>query len=93
MVADNLGSHKGARVRRALRAAGAKLVFLPPYRPDLNPIEMVFSKSKTLFRKHDARTVEAATIASARSWTRSARSNASDTSPTPGIWRLETIMV
>ena len=63
VVADNLGSHKGAEVRRAIRAAGAKLVFLPPYSPDLNPIEMVFSKLKTLLRKQDARTIETATTA------------------------------
>ena len=63
VVADNLGSHKSVEVRRAICAAGAKLVFLPPYSPDLNPIEMVFSKLKTLFRKEDARTVETATTA------------------------------
>ena len=63
VVADNLGSHKGPQVRRAIRKAGAKLVFLPPYSPDLNPIERVFAKLKTLFRKQDARTVETATPA------------------------------
>ncbi len=41
---DNLGSHKGKAVRRALRAVGAKLFFLPKYSPDLNPIEMFFAK-------------------------------------------------
>ena len=51
VVMDNLGSHKGAAVRRAIRAAGAKLFFLPPYSPDLNPIEQVFAKLKTLLRK------------------------------------------
>ena len=63
VVADNLGSHKSAEARRAIRAAGARLVFLPPYSPDLNPIEMVFSRLKTLFRKHDARTLETACTA------------------------------
>ena len=58
VVVDNLGSHKGAAVRRAIRAAGAKLIFLPPYSPDLNPIEQVFAKLKTLLRKDNARTVE-----------------------------------
>ncbi len=43
VIMDNLGSHKGKAVRRAIRAAGAKLLFLPPYSPDLNPIEQVFS--------------------------------------------------
>ena len=56
---DNLGSHKGRAVRRAIRAAGAKLFFLPPYSPDLNPIEQVFAKLKTLLRKAAERTVEA----------------------------------
>ena len=59
VIMDNLGSHKGARVRTAIRAAGAKLLFLPPYSPDLNPIEQVFAKLKTLLRKADPRTVEA----------------------------------
>jgi transposase len=51
VVLDNLGSHKGVAVRRAIRAAGAHLLFLPPYSPDLNPIEMAFAKLKTLLRK------------------------------------------
>jgi len=59
VVVDNLGSHKEARVRRMLRAAGIKLFFLPPYSPDLNPIEQVFSKLKRLLRKANERTVEA----------------------------------
>ena len=49
VVIDNLGSHKGKAVRRAIRAAGAKLFFLPPYSPDLNPIEQMFAKLKTPF--------------------------------------------
>jgi len=50
---DNLGSHKRQAIRRAIRAARAKLrfMFLPPYSPDLNPIEQVFAKLKTLLRK------------------------------------------
>ena len=59
VVLDNLGSHKGKAVRRAIRAAGARLFFLPPYSPDLNPIEQVFAKLKTLLRKAGERTVEA----------------------------------
>ena len=58
VIIDNLGSHKGKAVRTAIRAAGAKLFFLPPYSPDLNPIEQVFAKLKTLLRKADRRTVE-----------------------------------
>jgi len=59
VVIDNLGSHKGGAVRKAVRAAGAKLFFLPPYSPDLNPIEQVFAKLKTLLRKAAERSVEA----------------------------------
>jgi transposase len=59
VIIDNLGSHKAKAVRRALRAAGAKLFFLPPYSPDLNPIEQVFAKLKALLRKAAERTVEA----------------------------------
>ena len=59
VIMDNLGSHKRPVIRRLIRAAGAKLFFLPPYSPDLNPIEQVFAKLKTLLRKADQRTVEA----------------------------------
>lgn len=59
VIIDNLGSHKGKAVRRAIRATGARLFFLPPYSPDLNPIEQVFAKLKTLLRKAGERTVEA----------------------------------
>ena len=56
---DNPGSHKGSAVRAAIRAVGARLVFLSPYSPDLNPIEQVFVKLKHLMRKAAERTVEA----------------------------------
>lgn len=59
VILDNLGSHKGAAARKTIRRAGAHLLFLPPYSPDLNPIEMVFAKLKTLLRKAAERTVEA----------------------------------
>jgi transposase len=59
VIIDNLGSHKGKAVRRTIRATGAKLFFLPPYSPDLNPIEQAFAKLKTLLRKAAERTVEA----------------------------------
>jgi transposase len=59
VVMDNLGSHKSNLVRRALRAVGAKLFFLPKYSPDLNPIEMFFSKLKQGLRKAAARSKEA----------------------------------
>ena len=57
-IMDDLGSHKGKAVRRAIRSAGAKLFFLPKYSPDLNPIEQVFAKLKHLLRKAAARTIE-----------------------------------
>jgi transposase len=59
VILDNLGSHKGEHARKAIRAAGAHLVFLPPYSPDLNPIEQLFAKLKHLMRKAQPRTVEA----------------------------------
>jgi transposase len=58
VIMDNLGSHKGKAVRRLIRAAGAKLIFLPKYSPDLNPIEQVFAKLKHLLRKIAALTVD-----------------------------------
>ena len=63
VIMDNLGSHKGKAVRQLIRAAGAKLFFLPKYSPDLNPIEQVFAKLKHLLRKRAARTVEAVSAA------------------------------
>ena len=63
VIMDNLGSHKGRAVRQLIRAAGAKLFFLPKYSPDLNPIEQVFAKLKHLLRNAAARTVEAVCVA------------------------------
>ena len=60
VVLDNLGSHKGKAVRNMIRNAGAHLMFLPPYSPDLNPIEQVFAKIKHLMRRAMERTVETA---------------------------------
>jgi transposase len=59
VIMDNLSSHKVAGVREAIEACGASLVYLPPYSPDLNPIEQAFAKLKALLRKAAARTVEA----------------------------------
>jgi len=58
VVMDNLGSHKGKAVRQAIRAAGAKLLFLPKYSPDLNPIEQLFSKLKHWLRHAAERTYD-----------------------------------
>jgi len=54
---DNLSSHKRASVRELIEAAGARLLFLPPYRPDFNPIEKAFARLKALLRKAAERTV------------------------------------
>jgi hypothetical protein len=59
VILDNLDSHKGKAVRRTIRNVGARLVFLPKYSPDLNPIEQVFAKFKTLRRKAGARSYQA----------------------------------
>lgn len=59
VVMDNLSSHKGPRVRALIQAAGAELLFLPPYSPDFNPIEKAFAKLKALLRKAAERTVDA----------------------------------
>jgi transposase len=58
VVMDNLPAHKPDAVRTAIEAAGATLRYLPPYSPDLNPIEMAFSKFKALLKKAAARTIE-----------------------------------
>jgi transposase len=59
VIADNLSSHKVAGVKEAIEAAGARLVHLPPYSPDLNPIEKLFAKLKAMLRKAAQRTVHA----------------------------------
>ena len=59
VIIDNLGSHKGKAIRQTIRAAGAKLFFLPKYSPDLNPIEKFFAKLKHWLRKAARRTVDA----------------------------------
>ena len=59
VILDNLPAHKVTAARTAIEAAGATLLFLPPYSPDFNPIEQAFAKIKALLRKAAARTVEA----------------------------------
>ena len=59
VVMDNLSSHKGSRVRELLEERGCELIYLPPYSPDLNPIEEAFAKLKALLRRAGARTCEA----------------------------------
>ena len=69
VVLDNLGSHKGKAVRRAIRAVGARLLFLPKYSPDLNPIEQVFAKLKARVRKAAPRSLDAVSDAIANALT------------------------
>lgn len=59
VIMDNLSSHKRPAIRQAIRSVGARLLFLPPYSPDLNPIEQMFAKLKHLLRKAAKRTAEA----------------------------------
>jgi transposase len=70
VVMDNLSSHKVKGVREAIEAVGATLRYLPPYSPDLNPIEQFFAKLKSLLRKAGARTLEALDQAIADALTR-----------------------
>ena len=69
VILDNLGSHKGKAVRQAIRDVGARIVFLPKYSPDLNPIEQLFSKVKTLVRKAAPRSLDAVSDAIAQALT------------------------
>jgi transposase len=66
VIMDNLGAHKSKAVRQAIRAAGAKLIFLPKYSPDLNPIEKLFAKIKHHLRQAQARTKDAVSNAIAK---------------------------
>jgi transposase len=83
VVLDNLGSHKGKAVRKAVKAAGARLLFLPKYSPDLNPIEQVFAKIKGFVRKAAPRTLDAISHAIAQA--RLSQPNAKTISPAPGM--------
>ena len=69
VVLDNLGSHKGKAVRNAIKAAGARLLFLPKYSPALNPIEQVFAKIKGFVRKAAPQTLDAVFDALAKALT------------------------
>ena len=69
VVMDNLSSHKGGRVKELIEERGCELFYLPPYSPDLNPIEEAFAKLKALLRKSGARTREALIEAMGRALT------------------------
>lgn len=83
VILDNLPAHKGDDVRKAVEAAGATLLFLPPYSPDFNPIKNAFSKLKSLLRKAAARTV--ADLWHVTAWTHSHPQNVKTTSATAGM--------
>jgi transposase len=81
VILDNLACHRNAAARRAIEAVGAKLLFLPPYSPDLNPIENAFSKLKAMLRKAAAPPGTTCGKPSPRSSTPSHPANAQTTSP------------
>lgn len=81
VILDKLGAHKVAGVREAIQAAGAKLLYLPPYSPDLNPIEQVFAKLKADLRKAAARTLPDQRRRSAQPSTASHQRHAETASP------------
>ena len=87
VVMDNLAAHKVTGVREAIEARGAKLLYLPPYSPDLNPIEQAFAKLKALLRKAAERTVDGLWHTIGSYSTTSRRRNAPTTSRTPAITR------
>lgn len=70
VIMDNLAAHKVAGIREAIEATGARLLYLPPYSPDLNPIEQLFAQIKAFLRKAAARTLDALIDAIAQAITR-----------------------
>ena len=80
VVMDNLSSHKGLALRRAIEAAGVSLLYFPPYSPDFNPIEYAFAKLNTMLRKAQSKPSEPCGTGSASSSTPSRRANAPTTS-------------
>ena len=88
VIMDNLGSHKGQPVRAAIERAGATLLYLPPYSPDLNPIEQLFAKLKALLRKAATRSLDTLWAAVGDLLTDSNLANAPTTSKTQAMVRL-----
>ena len=89
VVMDNLAAHKAAGVREAIEARGAELLYLPPYSPDLNPIEQAIAKLKALLRKAAERSIDSLWTASATCSNASPQQSAPTTSPR----RLSTLSV
>jgi len=93
VIMDNLGSHKGNKIHRAIRAAGARRLFLPRYSPDFNPIEQALAKLKTLLRKAKSAHLKHFGVASARSSTPSRPPNAPTTSGTAATFPRKSEML
>jgi transposase len=91
VVLDNVSTHKVVGVREAIEAKGAKVLYLPPYSPDFNPIEKSFSKIKSVLQRIAARTVNALDAAVARPCEASRRANARITSRHPAMMQLDRI--
>ena len=85
VILDNLATHKNAQAAKAMRKAGCWFLFLPPYSPDLNPIEMAFSKLKAHLRRIGARTSPTCSTHSPRSATCTHLTNAGITSRLPDM--------
>jgi transposase len=93
VILDNLGSHKGKPARNAIRAKGAHLMFLPPYSPDLNPIEQVFAKLKHLMRAQSPVTSKQHGEKSANSSISSPRRSVPTISKTQGMFPYKNIVL
>ncbi|BCH21705.1 hypothetical protein MesoLjLc_13220 [Mesorhizobium sp. L-8-10] len=90
MVMDNLPPHKISGVREAIERVGARLLFLPPYSPDFNPIEMAFSKLKALLRNAATRTADELWSAAADCLSAFTTEHAGATSRPPDMTRIKT---
>jgi transposase len=88
VIMDNLPAHKVQGVREAIEGRRARLLYLPPYSPDLNPIEQAFAKLKALLRTAATRTVDALWHAIGQALDAFSPANAPTTSPTPAMFRL-----
>src|SRR6056297_1356533 len=93
VILDNLATHKNAAADKAMREAGCWFLFLPPYSPDLNPIEMAFSKLKAHLRRIGARTLPICSTPSRRYATSSPRRNAGTTSRLPDMSQVKSRML
>ncbi|BAB52687.1 transposase [Mesorhizobium japonicum MAFF 303099] len=89
MIMDNLGSHKGKAMRRAIRGVGARLLLLPKYSPDLNPIEQALPSSSTGSERRRAEPSILSAARSAKSSMASPQPNATTTSKTPDLFNLK----